>query len=125
MQDEAFQPLIAYLESMPAIRPGIAQEMNTDGTWYVKFRIDIGHSLAWHVVQELGCVVNYLSLNERLPTVFYPVSPAPYMNGGPDDFLSWIIESTVADFTPADLQIWLEGRLPDPVSDPEAWPLDE
>ena len=125
MQDEAFQPLITYMESMPAIRPGIAREMNTDGTWYVKFRIDIGHSLAWYVVQELGCVVNYLSLNERLPTVFYPVSPAPYMNGGPDDFLSWIIESTVADFTPADLQTWLEGRLPDPVNDPEAWPLDE
>jgi hypothetical protein len=51
----------------------------------VKFAIDIEHPLAWSVVQELGHVLNYVSLEERLPTVFMPVSPPPYMNGGPDE----------------------------------------
>ncbi|SPE35761.1 hypothetical protein SBA3_2300022 [Candidatus Sulfopaludibacter sp. SbA3] len=50
--------------------------------WWVKFAIDISHRLAWNVVQELGHVLNYLSVNERLPTVFKPVSPPPYANGG-------------------------------------------
>ena len=73
------------------------------------------------MVQELGCVVNYISIEERLPTVFYPVSPAPYMNGGPREFLSWVIESKDKDFTPSTLAEWLEGRLPDPVDDLKQW----
>jgi len=36
-------------------------------------------------------VLNYLSLDERLSTVFMPVSPPPYLNGGVE-FLSWVIE---------------------------------
>src|SRR5688500_17345460 len=62
------------------------------GGWWVKFSLDISHRLTWNVVQELGHVLNYLSLNERLPTVFKPVSPPPYLNGGPAEFLSWVIE---------------------------------
>ncbi len=46
-----------------------------------------------------------------LPTRFYPVSPAPYLNGGPKNFLSWIIENTDREFTPDNMKEWLEGRL--------------
>ena len=92
-----------------------------DGRWWVKFQIDIENKYAWSVVQEMGCVLNYLSLNERLPTLFYPVSPAPYFNGGPNDYLSWIIENTDAQFKPGTAMKWLEGRLPNPVDDVDQW----
>lgn len=81
--------------------------------------------MAWNIIQELAYVVNYLSVNERLPTVFYPVSPAPYLNGGPADYLSWIIETKDREFTPEILMKWLEGRLPQPVNDEESWINDE
>jgi hypothetical protein len=58
----------------------------------VKFSIDIGHPLAWHVVQELGHVMNYLSITDKLPTTFKPVSPPSHLNGGPRTFLAWVIE---------------------------------
>jgi hypothetical protein len=58
----------------------------------VKFSIDVFHPSAWRTVQELGHVLNYVSINERLPTVFKPVLPPPYMNGGPVEFLPWVIE---------------------------------
>jgi hypothetical protein len=73
------------------------------------------------VVQEFGHVMNYLSIDERLPTVFYPVSPPPYMNGGPYDFLSWVIETKDKKFKPGTLMKWIEGRLPRPVEDLEQW----
>jgi hypothetical protein len=75
-------------------------------------------------LQEIGHVVNYLSLDEKLPSVFYSVSPPPYMNGGPKNFLSWIIETTDKEFEPDKLKKWLEGRLPRPVEDEEKWEND-
>jgi hypothetical protein len=87
----------------------------------VKFSLDINHPLAWRVVQELGHVVNYLSLDERLPTTFMPVSPPPYLNGGPEEFLSWVIECRDESFKPGTLQKWLAGRLPAPVEDESEW----
>jgi hypothetical protein len=75
-------------------------------------------------VQELGHVLNYISTNERLPAVFMPVSPPPYMNGGPEDYLSWIIESKDIDFKPGTCMKWLEGRLPKPVNDLSQWETD-
>ena len=89
-----------------------------------QFTIDLDHSQAWNVVQELGYVLNYLSLNERLPTVFMPVSPPPYMNGPAREFLSWVIESKDPDFTPATCVEWLRGRLPNPVDDLSQWPSE-
>ena len=73
--------------------------------------------------QEFGCVLNYLSLTERLPTVFMPVSPAPYLNGGPADFLSWVIETKTPELKPETVADWLEGRLPRPVDDPQQWEI--
>jgi hypothetical protein len=122
MPDEAlFKPLKDYLAKVPAITGKIGSGFSDDGCWWVKFAIDVGHPLAWSVVQELGHVLNYLSLDERLPAVFMPVSPPPYMNGGPRDYLSWVIESKSKDFKPEKCADWLEGRLPRPVTDPEQW----
>ena len=119
-----FEELKVFLCRVPAILGPIASGQE-DGRWWVKFNIDISHPRAWHVVQELGHILNYVSLDEPLPTVFMPVSPPPYMNGGPGDFLSWVIENTDDEFSPALALEWLEGRLPDPVDDLSLWDDDE
>jgi hypothetical protein len=129
MMDE-FAELEAYLRRVPAIGPAnegcsFGKGRFPNGNWYVKFSIDIDHPLAWHAVQELGNVLNYLSVTERLPAVFMPVSPPSYLNGGPREFLSWVIESTAADFSPKTCLEWLEGRLPRPVDDLSQWSSTE
>jgi hypothetical protein len=121
---EYFDGLETYLFRIPGIKPGFGKGYLDDGLWWMKFQIEITHPLAWHVVQELGHVVNYISLDERLPTIFYPVSPPPYLNGGPE-FLSWVIESRDKEFSPAHLAEWLEGRLPRPVDDLTQWETAE
>src|SRR5882724_8555119 len=108
MPDPDFQPLLDYLKKLPAIDPSIGSGAGEELAWWVKFIIKIDHPMAWRIVQELGHVLNYVSLDERLPTVFMPVSPPPYMNGGPADFLSWVIESRDVNFTPSDCAEWLE-----------------
>jgi hypothetical protein len=105
---------------MPAINASIGSGKFVDGCWWVKFTIDIADPLAWRVVQELGHVLNYLSLRERLPTVFMPVSPPPSMNGGAE-FLSWVIECRDPEWTPGITAAYLEGRLPRPVQDRQEW----
>jgi hypothetical protein len=47
------------------------------------------------------------------------------MNGGPRDFLSWVIESTSPEFAPERRAEWLEGRLPRPVDDLSQWKEEE
>jgi hypothetical protein len=115
--------LLGFLERVPAIQTPIGGGVFESSGWWVKFSIDVLHPLAWRTVQELGHVLNYVSIDERLPTLFMPVSPPPYLNGGPTDFLSWVIECRDAAFTPAMAAKWLEGRLPIPVEDVKAWVL--
>ena len=50
-----------------------------------------------------------------------PVSPPSYLNGGPEEFLYWVIEAQNSEFTPSLCVEWLEGRLPRPVEDVEQW----
>jgi hypothetical protein len=93
-----FEKLLVLIERLPAIdlpagRKSIGSGFFENGNWWLKFTLDTAHPLAWRHVQELGHVLNYLSVDERLPTVFMPVSPPPYLNGGVE-FLSWVIEST-------------------------------
>jgi hypothetical protein len=114
--------LTDFLEKIPAIKKPISSGTFDNGLWWAKFSIDINHKLAWRVVQEPGNIVNYLSIEERLPTIFYPVSPPSYLNGGPEEFLSWVIESTDKEFEPATLKEWFEVRLPS-VDDLEEWNL--
>jgi hypothetical protein len=116
-----FDGLLAWLRRVPAVQASIGSGKLPDGNWWVKFSLDIEHPLAWRVVQELGHVLNYVSMHERLPTVFMPVSPPPYLNGGPEEFLSWVIESRDPTFKPGTAAAWLEGRLPNPVDDPAQW----
>lgn len=117
---EGLQKLQAYIERIPAVQVVSASEAS-EARWWLKFDIDIHHPLAWNVVQELGFVLNYLSLTERLPTVFKPVSPPPYMNGGPEDFLSWVIEAQEPFADASYIAEVLEGRLPRPVEDETQW----
>jgi hypothetical protein len=129
MSDEPHHPkfgkLIDFLARIPAIEVNDTPSRGIgsgegDGGWWVKFTIDIDHDLAWHTVQELGHVLNYLSLNERLASSFKPVSPPPYLNGGPEEFLSWVIEAK-DEQRPGTLADVLEGRLPKPIEDEAAW----
>ena len=129
MTELEFEKLFSFLELLPAIylpagRKSFGFGRNNDGNWWVKFCLDTEHPLSWRHVQELGHVLNLLSVEDRLPARFMPVSPPPYMNGGVE-FLSWIIESTDNTFTPDICANWLEGRLPRPVSDIGTWCLDD
>jgi hypothetical protein len=117
----AFEPLQFFLANVPAVQLPIGVGTLKDGGWYAKFALDIHHKLAWNVVQELAHVLNYISVHERLPTVFMPVSAPPYMNGGPAEHLSWVIECHDSSFTPSMVREWLEGRLPRPVENEREW----
>ena len=64
--------LVAYLERMPGVSV-LSSEVTRDAYWWVKLTLDLAHPLAWRVVQELGFVLNDLSLQEKLPTVFKDV----------------------------------------------------
>ncbi len=124
-----FKSLIDFLARIPATEltptPSRGFGAGEDATgWWVKFSLDVEHPLAWNAVQELGHVLNYLFMEERLPTVFKPVSPPPYLNGGPDEFLSWVIECSDPQMKPGTIADWLEGRLPQPVEDEDAWSHD-
>ena len=80
-EEDLFEPLKSHLAKVPAIRD-ISTGFSGDGYWWVKFTIDIEHPLAWSVVQELGHVLNYVSLEERLPTQFM-LRSAPSVNPCP------------------------------------------
>lgn len=125
METLKFNQLVSFLSKVPAVEPGISSGFYEDGNWWIKFSLDISNDLAWNVVQEFGHIFNYLSINERLPTAFYPVSPPPYMNGGPSEFLSWVVESKDSAFTPNKAKEWLESRLPNPVDDLKEWATED
>lgn len=117
-----FEKLIAFLQKVPSIgKQGIIAHGYQDHQWWLKLQINIEHELAWQTVQELGHVLNYISTHERLPTVFMPVSPPPYMNGPAKQFLAWVIECNHVDFPPDAICEWLEARLPNPVDDLQKW----
>jgi len=124
MTDQKLSKLTAFLRRIPAVSV-LSSAIQEDSLWWVKLEINIESPLAWNVVQELGFVLNYISVEERLPTVFMPVSPPPYLNGGPREFLSWVIESTAKDVDPRWIAETLEGRLPSPVDDLTKWSSDD
>jgi hypothetical protein len=124
-----FRKLIDYLARIPAMEllptasRGFSAGDRPNG-WWLSFSLDIEHPLAWAAVQEIASVLNGLSLTERLPTVFKPSSPPPYLNGGPEEHLSWVIECSDPQMKPGTIADWLEGRLPQPVDDEDAWSHD-
>jgi hypothetical protein len=120
MIEKGMPKLTAFLSRIPGLSV-ISNSRPNESQWWVKLDIDITSEFAWHVVQELGFVLNYISLTEVLPTVFKPVSPPPYLNGGPQEMLSWVIESSMPFVDPALIALELEARLPSPVDDVEQW----
>ncbi|MFT4090576.1 MAG: hypothetical protein QM645_07585 [Asticcacaulis sp.] len=112
------------LSRIPCV-DGTINSGSEDKAWWVKFHINLEHSLAWKTVQELGYILNYLSITEKLPTVFKPVSPPPYLNGGPEDFLSWVIECDDPEFSPVMCADWLQNRLPQPIDNIGSWIVDD
>lgn len=122
---DQFSRLRTFIERVPGIEKPVHADRLEDGNWWVQFTIDITHPLAWNVVQEFAFALNGISVTERLPTTFRPVSPPPYLNGGPRYYLAWVIDSTASNFTPSQCAEWLEGRLPRPVEDASKWPTDE
>lgn len=112
------------LTSIPCIQFVGTSEIG-EPFWWLKFGIDIHSKIAWPIVQELGHILNYLSVDSKLPTSFYPVSPPPYMNGGPEEFLSWVIEPVIPYVDTNDIYDYLEGRLPEAYDKEENWLLDD
>lgn len=112
--------LCNFLNRVPSVDV-ISQQVTSDAYWWIKLNIDTQHPLGWHVVQAFAFVLNEISLQEKLPTVFMPVSPPPYLNGGPDEYLNWVIESSFNYIDPAWILAELEGRLPSPVEDISQW----
>ena len=124
-EDLAFRSLETFLANVPAIVQPFGRGFDANGGWWIKFSIDIDNPLSWHVVQEFAHGLNYLSIEERLPTTFKPGSPPAYLNGGPRDFLSWVIECPDRAFKPGTAAKWLEGRLPRPVDDVSQWGTED
>lgn len=111
--------LVEFLNKIPGVEV-LSSDVTPDAYWWVKLTIDIEHKFAWNVVQELGFVLNYISVEEPLPTTFKPVSPPPYLNGGPE-FLSWVIEPTFNYIDPKWIKEVIESRLPSPIYDETKW----
>jgi len=123
--DPRVDVLLKFLKKVPAIDQRMTSGVYESGLWWANIRIDITHPLAWRVVQEFGHILNWISLKEPLASVFKPVSPPVYLNGGPETYLWWLIESTDISFTPEICAEWLEGRLPRPVDDIAKWKIEE
>lgn len=117
---EGLAQLAGFLRRVPSVTV-LSQSQPAEPEWWVKLQIDIHSPVAWHVVQGLGFVLNYLSIDKPLPTVFRPVSPPPYLNGGPEEFLSWVVEARIPFLNASAIAAYLESRLPQPVEDETQW----
>jgi hypothetical protein len=120
---EGLDDLKTLLTKIPCIE-FVATSKVGEPFWWLKFNIDINSKIAWSVVQELGHILNYLSSNDKLPTTFYPVSPPPYLNGGPKEFLSWVIEPVIPYVDSNNIYAYLVGRFPEDYNKEESWLLD-
>ncbi len=108
------------VESIPGVK-WVSHGLENNCRWWIKFEIDIEDEIAWYVIQELGYILNYISISERLPTVFAPVSPPPYLNSGPKACLSWIIEPKFDYIDPQQIADVLDQRLPKPITERDVW----
>lgn len=104
------EELAAFLERLPGVSV-LAFELAPTTRWRVVIEICAGHELAWRVVQELSFVLNYISVSERLPTVFRPLAKG------------WSVESTLPHVDPRAIAQCLESYVPSP-EDPEDWDVE-
>ncbi|GAB5407585.1 MAG: hypothetical protein Aurels2KO_58160 [Aureliella sp.] len=117
---ERLRELKEFIDQIPGVDV-ISTSEPDEGRWWVKLQIDINSKTAWHVVQNLAFVLNEISVTETLPTTFKPTAPPPYLNGGPEEFLFWVIEADIPFLDPSVITAYLQQRLPDPVADEASW----
>ncbi len=53
------------------------------------------------------------------------IDAAGLLDGGPRDYLSWVIECPLKDMEPDKVAEWLEVRFPSPVDDLAQWSENE
>jgi hypothetical protein len=76
VDERAFTTLLNNLGTVPAVDPSVGHGIDGDGRSWVKLSINIDHPLALNVVQELGHVLNYLSMEERRGHVEHSRAPS-------------------------------------------------
>ena len=113
-----------FFGKIPCVQGVVFVNINS---WYIKLDFDLNSKIVWNVIQELSFVLNNLSLLKKLPVIFKPISPPPYLNGGPERFLSWIIEPTSQGVDPTIIISTLAMYLPTQIENEKAWihTLDE
>jgi len=115
--------LVRLLKKLPGVRGSVGMSELGDVFWWAKFSIDLKHPLAWHVIQRLAFVLNYYSIEQKFDCKFYPASPPPDLNGGPHEYLSWVIEARVGCVDPHPIVKVLRAALPRTLSDTKMWKL--
>lgn len=91
----------------------------------MKFSIDVKHEVAWRGRTGARARLELSFFGRKTAYRVHAGFPFAYLNGGPRDYLSWVIESKDKDFAPATCAEWLEGRLPRPVSDLKQWSIED
>lgn len=119
----AVRRLAAVVRKLPGVHRSIGTSTPEEAFWWLKFSIDTEHPLAWHVIQRLGYVLNYYSLEYKFHVSFYPASPPPALNGGPREFLSWVIEARLRYVDPRPIHKALRQELPARLSSEAEWRL--
>ena len=63
--------LVSFLTRIPGVVGSIGSGTFENGNWWTNFTLDLDHPQAWNVVQELGYVLNYLSLDSAFQRSSY------------------------------------------------------
>jgi hypothetical protein len=109
--------VIDFFKKIPALdSPVLISE--EEKYWSIDFTIDLDHEIVWNVIQYFGYICN---CGGKQGLLFLPMSPPPYLNGGPYTHMSWSILCKNLDFSLADFLQILEEYLPVPLDDFEQW----
>jgi hypothetical protein len=99
----------------------VSSQQDESGFWWVKFHLDMNASASLIIIQALAYIFNGLSLNDPLPTVFFPSSSPPDMNGGPNQNLHWVIEPVGKDVSVSEIFTAIDSTLLIDVTSVEDW----
>ncbi|MEM8706317.1 MAG: hypothetical protein AAGE98_07665 [Actinomycetota bacterium] len=114
MDERAFTTLVDYVGRLPAVRGRVstsADAISTTG-WWVSFRLDVDDPLAWRSIQEVGHALNGV-VGDGVDVWFGPTSTGPWQ-GGPRDFLDWVICSPDGATRPGTVAKRLADAIPEP-----------
>jgi hypothetical protein len=115
-----FNKLNTLLLSIPCVKSVDCYDEMED-LWSCHIRMDLTHEIVWHLIQGIAFVINDTSITGKLPATFYPTSPPPYLNGGPYNYLHWIIRSESPEFIPDYCCEWFINRFPNNPEFNESW----